>query len=96
MRVYRPDPNNDRKQYPVRREGCFVLVKPKHGNQKHHAKNQVLVRRELEMIDLNIRGFAVRTGTDAAPSLVRLKLYVDGQKLHPDRDFVFPNLAINH
>lgn len=56
---------------------------PKHRNQKHHAENQVLVRSEQEMVDLNMSGFSVRAGTDAAPPLVRLNLYVDGQKVSP-------------
>ena len=83
MRVYRLDPKTDRKQYPVRQDDCFVLGDPKHGNQKHHAGNQVLVRSEQEMVDLILRGFAVRVGTDAASSLVRLNLYVDGRKVMP-------------
>lgn len=81
MRVYRLDPKTDRKQYPVRQDDCFVLGDPKHGNQKHHAENQVLVRSEQEIIDLIMSGFSVRVGTDAAPSMVRLNLYVDGRKI---------------
>lgn len=81
MRVYRLDPKTDREQYPVRQDGCFVLGDPKHGNQKHHAANQVLVRTEQEMIDLIIKGYSVRVGTDAAPSMVRRNLFVDGKQV---------------
>jgi hypothetical protein len=81
MRVYRPNPKTDQKQYPVRQDGCFVLGDPKHGNQKHLARNQVLVRTEQEMVDLIMKGYAVRVATDTAPSLVRLNLYVDGCKI---------------
>lgn len=80
-RVYRLDPKTDRKQFPIRQDGYFVLGDPAHGNQKHLARNQVLVRTEQEMIDLIIKGYAVRVATDAAPSLVRLNLHVDGRKI---------------
>lgn len=81
MRVYRVDPKTDRKQYPVRQDDCFVLGDPRHGNQKHHARNQVLVRTEQEMIDLIMQGYSVRVGTDAAPSMVRRNLYVDDKPI---------------
>jgi len=79
MRVYRLDPKSGRKQYPKQQDGCFVLGDPKHGNQKHHAKNQVLVR--AEMIDLILKGYSVRLGTDTAPSMVRRNPFVDGKQL---------------
>lgn len=81
MRVYRLDPKTYRKQFPIRQDGSFVLGDPAHGNQKYLARNQVLVRTEQEMIDLIMKGYAVRVATDAAPSLVRLNLYVDGCKI---------------
>lgn len=81
MRVYRLDPKTDQKQFPILQEGFFVLGNPAHGDQKHLARNQVLVRTEQEMINLIIKGYAVRVATDAAPSLVRLNLHVDGRKI---------------
>lgn len=81
MRVYRLDPKSGRKQYPKQQQGYFVLGDPKHGNQKHHAKNQVLVRTEKEMIDLIMKGYSVRIGTDAAASMVRRNPFVDGKQL---------------
>lgn len=81
MRVYRLDPKTGNRQYPVRQEGCFDLGDPVHGNQKHHAKNQVLVKTEQEMIDLVMQGYSVRVRTDTAPSMVCRNLYVDGYKV---------------
>lgn len=81
MRVYRLNPKTDQKQFPIRQDGFFVLGDPAHGNHKHIARNQVLVRTEQEMIDLIMKGYAVRIATDSAPSLVRLNLYVDGCKI---------------
>lgn len=52
MRLYRLDPKTGIKQYPALQDDCFVLGDPKHGNQKHHAKNKVLMGDEQEMIDL--------------------------------------------
>lgn len=79
MRVYRIDPRTGKKQFPKRRDGFFVLGDPKHGNQKHHAVNQVVVRTEQEMIELILRGYSVRVATDSAPSMVRRNLYMDGR-----------------
>ena len=81
MRVYRLDPKTGQKQYPKQQNGHYVLGDPKHGNQKHHAKNQVLVRTEQEMIDLIMKGYSVRVGTDAAPSMVRRNLFLDGKPI---------------
>ncbi len=81
MRVYRLDTKTGSKQFPVRQDGFYVLADPRHGNQKHHAKNQVLVRTESEMIELLRKGFSVRVSTDTAPSLVRLNLFVDGERI---------------
>lgn len=81
MRVYRLDPKSGKKQYPKLQDGCFVLGDPRHGNEKHHVRNQVLVRAEQEMIDLLRLGYSVRVGTDTAPSLVSRNLFVDGQPL---------------
>jgi len=81
MRVYRLDPKSGRKQYPKQQQGYFVVGDPKRGNQKHHARNQILVRTEQEMIDLIVKGYSVRVGTDAAPSMVRRNLYIDGKQI---------------
>lgn len=81
MRVYRLDPKTGNKQYPVQQDGCFVLGDPKYGNEKHHGRNQVLVRTEQEMIDLLRLGYSVRVGTETAPSLVSRNLFVDDQPL---------------
>lgn len=81
MRVYRLDPKNGAKQYPATEAGCFTLGDPKHGSRKHIAANKVVVRTEQEMIDLIIRGFSVRIKTKTRPSLVRLNLFVDGERI---------------
>lgn len=81
MRVYRLDPKSGIKQYPALQDGCFVLGDPKHGRQKHHAKNKVLVRDEKEMIELIAQGYSIRVKTDAAPSLVNRNLFADGRQI---------------
>ncbi|GAA0616306.1 hypothetical protein GCM10008943_33900 [Paenochrobactrum glaciei] len=81
MRVYRLDPNTRSKQYPITQDGCFVLANPEHGNERHYAKNKVLVHTEQEMIDLIIQGYSVRVGTDKAPSLVRRNIFIDGEQV---------------
>lgn len=60
MRAYRLDPKTGKKQYPILQDGCFVLGDPKYGDQKHYAKNKVLVCDEQEMIDLIMQGYSVR------------------------------------
>lgn len=79
MRIYRQHLG---KQWPpAKKDGLFVLGDPRAKSEKHHAKNEVLVRTEDEAIRLLRDGFSIRVETDTAPSLVRKNLYVDGVKL---------------
>lgn len=80
MRLYRLDPKTGKTISRASR--CLLCSRrSKAANQKHHAKNKVLVRIEQEMIDLIMLGYSVRMVTGAAPSLVRRNLFVDGKPI---------------
>jgi len=57
MRLYRLDLFTGSKLYPAMQDGYYVLCDPKNGNQKHRAKNKVLVRDEQKVIDLIMKVF---------------------------------------
>lgn len=63
---------------PAMRDGCFVMGDPAAGAQKHHARNQILVRSEEEAVRLIRKGSSIRIETETSPSLVRRNLYHDG------------------
>jgi hypothetical protein len=65
---------------PSRKDGLFVLGDPRAKTEKHHEKNEVLVRSEDEAIRLIQDGFSIRIETATRPSLVRKNLYLDGVK----------------
>ncbi|MFD1197293.1 hypothetical protein ACFQ3K_02990 [Brucella gallinifaecis] len=71
MRLYRLDPFTGSKQYLAMQNGYYVLSDPKNGNQKHHAKNKVLVRDEQKMIDLILLGHSTRL--DELKLMIRMK-----------------------
>lgn len=71
MRIYRLSPKSGRKQYHLTQDGYSLLANPKHGNERHHAMNKVLVRTEQEMADLIKLRYSVNVGIDTAPSMVR-------------------------
>jgi hypothetical protein len=80
-RLYRLCPKTGARQFAIRdAQGFYVLGSPARGAEKHYEKNKVLTKSEDEMIDLVAKGYSVRVRTDAAPSLVRLNLHLDGVK----------------
>ena len=79
MRIYRL--HLGKKWLPAKKDGFFVLGDPRAKSEKHHEKNEVLVRTEDEAIRLLRDGFSIRIATDTSPSLVRRNLYVDGVRL---------------
>lgn len=79
MRIYRLW--NGKKWPPAKKDGLFVLGDPKANREKHHAKNEVLVRSEEEAIRLLHGGFSIRVQTETQPSLVRRNLFVDGIRI---------------
>jgi hypothetical protein len=79
MRIYRL--HNGKKWAPAKQDGLFVLGDPRAAGEKHHAKNEVLVRTEEEAIRLLRDGFSIRIETSTRPSLVRKNLFVDGVQL---------------
>ena len=80
MRIYRLM-SDGTKWEPALNDGLFVLADPSATNEKHHAKNEVLVRTEDEAIRLLRQGFSIRVKSKAAPVLVRKNLVVDGVAL---------------
>ncbi|MFK4061275.1 hypothetical protein [Brucella anthropi] len=83
MRVYRLEPRTGLKRYAIQENGFFILGDPQLGGKRHTVKNRVLVRTEQEMIDLIVnRQHYVRVESDdPRGNLVRLNLYIDGQKV---------------
>jgi hypothetical protein len=79
VRIYRQ--HEGRKWPPAKKDGLFVLGDPRAHAQKHHEKNEVLVRTEDEAIRLLREGFSIRVETSTRPSLVRLNLFVYGEPL---------------
>jgi hypothetical protein len=57
------------------------LGDPRARSEKHHEKNEVLVRTEDEAIRLLRDGFSIRVETATRPSLVRLNLFIDGVRI---------------
>lgn len=76
MRIYRLF--KGKKWPPAIKDGYFVLGDPDAQDEKHHEKNEVLVRSEEEAIRLIKKGFSIRVETTTRPSLVRRNIYVDG------------------
>ncbi len=79
VRIYRL--YNGKKWAPAKKAGLYVLGDPRAGDEKHHEKNEVLVRTEDEAIRLLKEGFSIRIETASSPSLVRRNLFVDGVKI---------------
>ena len=78
MRIYRLLPDG-RKMPPAKDGSVYVLGDPRHGSEKHHARNAVRVSDIDEVIRLiRDEGHSIRIKTDSAPSLVRRNLYIDG------------------
>ncbi len=76
MRIYRLFAGV--KWSPAKKDGLFVLGDPTARQEKHHHKNEVLVRSEDEAIRLIKSGFSIRIETRTRPSLVRKNLFIDG------------------
>ena len=66
---------------PAKKSGLFVLGDPHARSEKHHEKNEVLVRSEDEAVRLLREGFSIRIETETRPSLVRRNLFIDGVRL---------------
>ena len=81
MRVYRLCASGDRQVPIADKDGFYILGSPKHGHEKHHAKNKIRIRDEDEMIALLQLGYSIRVKTPTSPSLVRLNLFVDGVRI---------------
>lgn len=66
---------------PALKNGMYVLGDPTAKDEKHHEKNEVLVKTEDEAIRLLKQGFSIRTESPTRPSLVRRNLFVDGKPI---------------